>query len=151
MQNNASKSKRIRFAVLEIALLIVLYCTLAFIRSLADDGQISCYPDCILAQNIAVFVWVIIAAPLAIFELRKQHREDPAPSLSCKEARAKIVKLAIAMVTVFCAICALALALQRLGLFFGSVDDVRDFALRALVALLAIFTVDVVDVRRSTL
>lgn len=95
--------------------------TLAFIRSLADDGQISCYPDCILAQNIAVFVWVTIAAPLAIFELRKQHREDPAPSLSCKEARAKIVKLAIAMVTVFCAICALALALQRLGLFFGSV------------------------------
>ena len=129
--------------------------TLAFIRSLADDGQISCYPDCILAQNIAVFVWVIIAAPLAIFELRRQHREDPAPSLSCKEARTKIVKLAIAMVTVFCAICALALALalalQRLGLFFGSVDDVRDFALRALVALLAIFTVDVVDVRRSTL
>lgn len=122
--------------------------TLAFIRSLADDGQISCYPDCILAQNIAVFVWVIIAAPLAIFELRRQHREDPAPSLSCKEARAKIVKLAIAMVAVF---CALALALQRLGLFFGSVDDVRDFALRALVALLAIFTVDVVDVRRSTL
>ena len=125
--------------------------TLAFIRSLADDGQISCYPDCILAQNIAVFVWVTIAAPLAIFELRRQQREDPAPSLSREEARAKIVKLAIAMVAVFFVVCVLALALQRLGLFFGSVDDVRDFALRALVDLLAIFTVDVVDVRRSTL
>lgn len=68
--------------------------TLAFIRSLADDGQISCYPDCILAQNIAVFVWVIIAAPLAIFELRRQQRKDPAPSLSREEAHARIVRLA---------------------------------------------------------
>ena len=151
MQNNASKSKRIRFAVLEIALLIALYCALAFIRSLADGGQISHYPDYVLAQNIAVFAWVIIAAPLAIFQLRRQQREDPALSLSRKEARARIVKLAIAMVAVFLIVCVLAFALQRLGLFFGSVDDVRDFALRALVALLAIFAVDVVDVRGSTL
>lgn len=151
MQNDASKSKRIRFAVLEIVLLIALYCALAFIGSLADNGQVSPYTDYILAQNIAVFVWVIIAAPLAIFELRRQQRKDPAPSLSREEARAKIVKLAIAMVAVFFVVCVLALALQRLGLFFGSVDDVRDFALRALVALLAIFTVDVVDVRLSTL
>ena len=151
MQNDASKSKRIRFAVLEIVLLIALYCALDFIGSLADGGQISHYPDRILAQNIAVFVWVIIAAPLAIFELRRQQREDPAPSLSREEARAKIVKLAIAMVAVFFVVCVLALAFQRLGLFFGSVDGVRDFALRALVALLAIFTVDVVDVRLSTL
>ena len=132
-------------------LLIALYCALAFVRSLADGGQISRCPDYILAQNIAVFVWAIIAAPLAIFELRRQQREDPVPSLSREEARAKIVKLAIAMVAVFFVVCVLALALQRLGLFFGSVDDVRDFALRALVALLAIFAVDVVDVRRSTL
>lgn len=151
MQNDASKSKRIRFAVLEIVLLIALYCALAFVRSLADGGQISHYPDYILAQNIAVFGWAIIAAPLAIFELRRQQREDPAPSLSREEARAKIVKLTIAMVAVFFVVCVLALALQRLGLFFGSVDDIRDFALRALVALLAIFAVDVVDVRRSTL
>ena len=151
MQNDESKSKRIRFVVLEIVLLIALYCALAFVRSLADGGQISRYPDYILAQNIAVFVWAIIAAPLAIFELRRQHREDSAPSLSREEARAKIVKLAIAMVAVFFVACVLALALQRLGLFFGSVDDVRDFALRALVALLAIFTVDVVDVRLSTI
>ena len=151
MQNDASKKKRIRFAALEILLLIALYCALAFIGSLADGGQISHYPDRIVAQNIAVFAWVMIAAPLAIFELRRQQREDPTPSLSRKEARARIVKLAIAMVAVFFVVCVLALVLLRLGLFFGSVDDVRDFALRALVALLAIFAVDAVDVRRSTL
>ena len=89
MQNDASKSKRIRFAVLEIVLLIALYCALAFIRSLADGGQISRYPDYILAQNIAVFVWAIIAAPLAIFELRRQQREDPAPSLSRENRQAR--------------------------------------------------------------
>lgn len=151
MQNDASKSKQIHFAFLEIMLLIALYCALAFIRSLVDGGQISRYPDRILAQDIAAFAWAVIAVPLAIFELRRRQREDPAPSLSREEACAKIVKLAIAMVAVFFVVCALALALQRLGLFFGSVDDVRDFALRALVALLAIFAVDVVDVRRSTL
>lgn len=87
MQNDATKKKRIRFAALEILLLIALYCALAFIGSLADSGQISHYPDRILAQNIAVFAWVMIAAPLAIFELRRQQREDPTPSLSRKEAR----------------------------------------------------------------
>ena len=151
MQNNASKSKRIRFAVLEIALLIALCCALAFIGSLTDNGQVSHYTDCILAQNIAVFVWVIIAAPLAIFELRRQQRKGPAPSLSREEAHARIVRLAIAMMAVFFVACALALVLLRLGLFFGSIDDVRDFALRALVALLAIFAADIVDNRRRIL
>lgn len=55
------------------------------------------------------------------------------------------------MMAVFFVACALALVLLRLGLFFGSIDDVRDFALRALVALLAIFAADIVDVRRSIL
>lgn len=49
MQNDASKKKRIRFAALEILLLIALYCALAFIGPLADGGQISHYPDRILA------------------------------------------------------------------------------------------------------
>lgn len=151
MQNNASKSKRIRFAALEILLLIALYCALAFIGSLADNGQVSHYPDYILTQNIAVFVWVIIAASLAIFELRRQQRKDLAPSLSREEAHARIVRLAIAMMAVFFVVCALALVLLRLGLFFDGVDDVRDFALRALVDLLAIFAVDVVDVHRNIL
>ena len=55
------------------------------------------------------------------------------------------------MTAVFCATCVLALALLELGLFFDSVDDVRDFALRALIALLAIFAIDVPGVRRSIL
>lgn len=55
------------------------------------------------------------------------------------------------MVAVFFALGGLALALLRLGLFFGSVDDVRNCALYALLALLAIFAVNAVGARRSTL
>lgn len=151
MQNEPSKRKRARFAVLEALLLIAAYCALALIGSFADSDQISSHPGHILAQKIAIFVWIAIAAPLVVFEMCRQQREDPAHSLSREETRAKIVKLAITMAAVFCVICVLALALLELGLFFGSVGDVRDFAFRALIALLAIFAIDVPDVRRSIL
>lgn len=40
-------------------------------------------------SKIPIFVWIATAAPLAVFEMRRQQREDPGPSFSREEARVK--------------------------------------------------------------